>query len=131
MERRFFKRTTISILGTFIVMNTEDFQCEFEGILEDISEGGIKFVINAATSVASTDLIKVGDTVKFTAYDEYNLFGEMQEAILYGTATVLRKTVSENNVILGCSIIALSDELEEYILNKQTSIYMKALDIDV
>ena len=125
MERRYYQRIKLNIDGLLFLVEHETFPREFNGTLEDISEGGIKVVLDPLTPKQITDSIAVNDRIQFNSYDEYELFGNSKNVILSGEVIVVRKDTSNGKIILGCKLSPLTDDLSKYISEKKVCSFCK------
>lgn len=127
MEKREYQRITISAEGIFHLDSIASIDREFFGTIEDISEGGLKLVIHKADNPNIQTKLKAGDSFHFQLIDEFDLFGNLVEEIISGTAIVKRIIDTGDSLIFGCAFKPSSDEIRDYVLNRRTSIYMKAI----
>lgn len=97
---------------------------DFTGVIEDISEGGIRFIVDDEHYKESVGTIEVGTIVSFQAYDEYVLYHQERQDVFSGNVEVIRIDELSDGVHYGCTITKLSDELSEYINNKKISEYV-------
>jgi len=124
MDRRYYSRTKIKIESIFFI-NDGPILTDFTGVIEDISEGGIRIFVDKERYKESVGTIAVGTNIFFQAYDEYLLYDEKKQEVFSGEVEVIRIEESEDGVHYGCRLLRLSDELAEYINNKKVSEYMK------
>lgn len=125
MDRRYYQRTKLNIDAIFFLSDKQTFPREFNGILEDISESGIKVVLDPLTPEQIIDSIAIGDHIHFNSYDEYDLFGQSKDIVLSGDVIVSRKTSSSGKIVLGCKLYPITDELSTYISDKKTCSFCK------
>lgn len=134
MERRYYQRIKLNIDGLLFLVEHETFPREFNGTLEDISECGIKVVLDPLTPKQITDSIAVNDRIQFNSYDEYELFGNSKKVVLSGKVIVVRKDTSNGKIVLGCKLSPLTDDLSKYISEKKSAhfanIYRKQNSIE-
>lgn len=128
MDKRIFSRLRIGIEGVFIFQKDDVPPGDFAGHVIDISEGGFKISIDYKQCAESLDNVGEGDVIQYSIADEYTLFGEEKLDIVSGKAKILRKTFENDNVVLGCKFIDRNNELEEYVLNRRTSVYMNNME---
>jgi len=126
MEKRKHQRTKVDVEGIFMHTQGNTVFSEFSGTIDDISEGGVKLVINNPSEVS--DSINIGSTIHFTGTDEYVLGGENRISLVEGNATVVRKEVSEEKIVLGCMLDSLPNALEDYIRDKKTSSFLVSIN---
>lgn len=125
MDRRYYSRTKIRIESTFFIEGNDIGLRDFTGVIEDISEGGVRFIVDEEHRKESVDTIKNGTVIKFQAYDEYMLYNQMRDEVFSGEVEVIRIDECVDGTHFGCKINKLTDELEEYINNKKISEYVK------
>lgn len=119
MDRRYYQRTKLNIDGLFFLTERETFPREFNGTIDDISESGIKIVLDPLTPKQITDFIAVNDRLQFNSYDEYQLFGQNKDIVLSGEVIVVRKDIVNDKTVLGCKLSPLTDDLSKYISDKK------------
>ena len=119
MDRRYYQRTKLNIDGLFFLTERETFPREFNGTIDDISESGIKIVLDPLTPKQITDSIDVNDRLQFNSYDEYQLFGQNKDVVLSGEVIVVRKDIMNDKIVLGCKLSPLTDDLSKYISDKK------------
>lgn len=119
MENRSYPRERINIQCAFFVEGAENEKREFTGIIGDLSEGGMKVKVISPEDVAKISEVCVGTKIKFQSVDEYTLMKEVRCDILEGELTVVRISHTGNDIVIGCKIVELSPELEEYLGNKR------------
>lgn len=119
MDRRYYQRTKLNIDGLFFLTERETFPREFNGTIDDISESGIKVVLDPLTPNQITDFIAVNDRIQFNSYDEYELFGQSKNVVLSGEVIVVRKDIMNDKIVLGCKLSPLTDDLSKYISDKK------------
>lgn len=119
MDRRYYQRTKLNIDGLFFLTERETFPREFNGTIDDISESGIKIVLDPLTPKQITDSIDVNDRLQFNSYDEYQLFGQNKDVVLSGEVIVVRKDIVNDKTVLGCKLSPLTDDLSKYISDKK------------
>lgn len=123
MDQRRYERINIHIEGTFYV-EVAGRQVEFTGILKDISEGGVGIQITNGLSKDVLENIEVGTKMMFQSYDEYELLGEKHYDVISSDIVVVRKMTVDDNIIIGCTLLSLGYELDEYIKNRKLSLFM-------
>lgn len=119
MDRRYYQRTKLNIDGLFFLTERETFPREFNGTIDDISESGIKVILDPLTPRQITDFIAVNDRIQFNSYDEYQLFGQNKDVVLSGEVIVVRKDIVNDKTVLGCKLSPLTDDLSKYISDKK------------
>lgn len=122
-DRRYYQRARLQADSSFFIKNNESGLREFEGVIEDISEGGIRFFVAKESITASVSTIKVGSIICFQSYDEYELYNETKGDVFTGEVEVIRIESSAEGLAVGCKLVKSNAELEEYIKNKKVSIF--------
>lgn len=125
MDRRYYSRTKIRVESTFFIEGNKADLRDFIGVLEDISEGGIRFIVDEVHFKESVGTIKKGTKIKFQAYDEYMFYNEMRDEVFSGEVEVIRIEENEDGIHFGCKITKLTEELASYINNKKVSEFVK------
>ena len=127
MDRRFYERAKIGVMSNFIIKDNP-FGCkEFNGVIENISEGGVLIRADMSQFGHVIDTITEGTEVVFQTYDEYELLGQPKADVVSGEVIVLRVDEDEDGKLLGCKFKRLTSDLNEYVQNKKLSIYVKGL----
>lgn len=119
MENRNYQREKINIPCVFFVEGAPSGKREFTGIIGDMSEGGMKVEVSAPEDIAKLSDIVVGTVIKFQSVDEYDLMKTKRCDLISGELNVVRITRGNEGIVIGCKLVELSDELEEYIGNKR------------
>ena len=127
MDRRLYRRITINAEGVFILDNNEISHREFPGVIEDISEGGIKIKMVKDEADHILPHLKTGSYLHFLATDDYTLFGNVNSAIISGQVEVLRQDTINNLITLGCKFKKYTSELLDYVSDRKLSIYVDGL----
>lgn len=128
MDRRLYQRINIDAEGVFILDNETVSPREFSGIIENISEGGIKITFNKDAAATLLPYISKGEHLHFSAADDYSLFNREISAIISGKVEIIRKDIEDDLVSLGCKFKQYTNELSEYVSNKKLSSYMNAIN---
>lgn len=121
MERRRYERIRIDAASQFSMSDTSDGSLDFAGIIEDISEGGIRIVVSEAQYLDIADKISVGSEVIFQAMDEYMLYMTTRTDEIHGNAKVVRVEKYDDKYVFGCEMHYLNSSLEEYIVNRKAA----------
>lgn len=127
MDRRLYQRITVNAEGVFILDNTNVSPREFPGIVEDISEGGMKITMTREESNHILPYLSTGKNLHFHASDDFKLFGMDKEAIISGQVEILRQENVDDFVILGCKFKRKTSELMKYISDRKISLFMNNL----
>lgn len=114
-------------MSNFIIQDNPSGYREFNGIIENISEGGVLIRADISQFGHVIDTIKEGTEVVFQTYDEYELLGQPKADVVSGEVIVLRVDEDEDGKLLGCKFKRLTNDLNEYVQNKKLSIYVKGL----
>lgn len=110
--------------SNFIIRDNEPGMREFNGIIEDISEGGIRIRVTNEQFKDAVSTIKEGSVITFQSYDEYKLYQELRQEVFMGEVEVLRVEKSATEMVFGCIFVRLTKDLEEYIKNKKVSVFI-------
>lgn len=110
--------------SNFIIRDNEPEMREFNGIIEDISEGGIRIRVTNEQFKDAVSTIKEGSVITFQSYDEYKLYQELRQEVFMGEVEVLRVDKSATEMVFGCKFVRLTKDLEEYIKNKKVSVFI-------
>ena len=127
MDRRYYQRTKIDLESVFLLSDKDIFPREFNGVIEDISESGVKIVIDPLTSDVLTSCINVNDSLHFNCLDEYSLFGKDHSAVLDGEIKVIRKDATEKNTVLGYIFNPSTKNISNYVKDMKTSAFISNL----
>lgn len=127
MDRRTYERVKAEAKGTFIIRQGGKYIAEFVAGIEDISEAGIKVIVNAEEYDHVQELIGAGSQLSFQAVDNYNLYGNDVTKIFNGTVSVVRKELNGQSLLLGCKIRPLTRELQEYIEERKVSVFIERM----
>lgn len=99
MDRRLYQRIRIDAESVFILNNKEISPREFPGIVEDISETGIKIVTRKDEASHILNYLSTGENLHFNVIDDYKLFGNEVNAIISGLVTIVRNEADDDFVI--------------------------------
>lgn len=124
LDRRYYQRTFIGLESNFIIHDNESGNREFVGIIEDISEGGIRIHVKEDAHKDVVATIRKGSVISFQSYDEYELYQEKKQEVFMGEVEVLRVDKTSEGLFFGCKLIRLTRDLEEYIKNKKIAVYI-------
>lgn len=126
-ERRLHQRIVSQLQANFYIESDNNDPNEFGGIIENLSENGIKIVVSDQDDFKVVNEIVVGDEVVFQAVDEYELYGKTRMDIFKGHASVVRIEKDENDIVLGCEVNSISKDFEKYVSNKRISLYLSTM----
>lgn len=127
MGNREYQRIKIKVESALYFSKDGNDIYEFEGIIMDISEKGIKLSIARNEATTALENVEIGTPFQFSFYDEYSLFGDDVATTITDTATIVRKDITDDEIILGCKFRILSPDMEKYITDIRTSKYYKNL----
>lgn len=113
MERRKYQRIKVSAESTFLMLDKKVIDREFCGVIDNISENGIKIVVNRTEAEHILPLINTNDSIHFQAMDNFNLYGENIDAIVRGDAYVVRREIYDDSIIFGCKINELYTDISD------------------
>ena len=125
MEKRLYQRVLVGLISNFIVQNNQPGFREFTGIIDDLSENGIKISVSDSNYSHIVEKLKVGDKISFQTLDEYEIYGELRTDIFSGDAEVIRIDNDGADIIIGCKVYKSSKEFDEYVKNKKMALFMK------
>ena len=126
MDRRLYKRVPVSLLGDFILRGSEADQREFDGVIQDVSEGGIKFCVNGAEYPDLISAIQVGSKILFQSLDEYVFFKERRTDVFHGEVEVVRAEDIDGRMIFGCRMTKLLPDFANYVKHKKLSLFLES-----
>lgn len=127
MDRRLYQRIRIDAESVFILDNKDISPREFPGIVEDISESGVKIVTSKDESSHILNYLSSGKNLHFNVVDNYKLFGKETDAIISGLVTIVRKESDGDFVILGCKYSPVTKEIEKYVSDKKLSLFVNKM----
>lgn len=125
MEKRLYQRVTVGITSNFIIQDNEPGYREFGGVIDDLSENGIRVSVTDSRYSHILDRIKVGDKITFQAFDEYEMYGELRTDVFTGETEVRHIKKEEDNIIIGCKVYKASEEFDEYVKNKKMALFIQ------
>lgn len=126
-DRREYERIEVGIEGQFFVRSEDGFICEFAGIIDNVSEGGLCVQIDKLTYKKVGDFLEVGQTLGFHSYDDNGFSVNEQSGVFQGEAKIVRKSMTEDAIDLGCQIDAKSENFKQYVENKKVYLYVKSI----
>lgn len=115
-EKREFQRIIINQEVLLYFKEKEKNDYEHAGIIKDISERGISFILPRETDIS------LGDIVEFQFADSITNF----EGVIHGKAKIIRTACDKERILIGCSLINFF-EIENYVKNKKVDKYIKVL----
>lgn len=123
MERRHYQRFPAELDCNLYFKNREIDHREFSGTLENLSEAGMRLKISRDKNADFIDKVNIGDSILFQTADEYK-YGSVDEVkVFIGEAKVVRVDEAEDYIKLGCYIISISTEYQEYIRYKEIQMF--------
>jgi len=128
MERRGCPRIKIFADGIFYLQNDEAPAFEFTGVVEDISESGLKVVLDNVDVNEVLPIFSSDSQISFQIIDEFELLGEIKDEVIRGSASVIRICSFPNKISLGCKFTQINKELLEYVTNRQTLSYINVMN---
>lgn len=126
MEKRLYKRIQVGLASNFIVKYNPIGLREFGGYIDNLSENGLKISITNPFYASIFRSIKTGNIISFQSVDEYEICGVRRIDVLAGEAEVVRVDTEGPNTVIGCRIFEPTEEYEEYVKNKKTSLFINA-----
>lgn len=128
MERRGCPRIKISADGVFYLGDKQIHVREFTGIVDDISESGLKIRLTEPVSEELLQNLSIGKEVRFQIVDEFELMGELKDDIISGAATIMRTEQSDSKYCIGCKFNAPSAELLYYVTDRKTYSFLQIIN---
>lgn len=127
MDRREYSRVDIGIEGSFYVHDKGNYVYEFVGTIENVSEGGIGVLVDTKEYEQITQLLNEGHNITFQAFDKEGFSIRQEEGIFDGKVEIVRKTISDGVISLGCKIEDNISEFQSYVENKKVVLYMESI----
>lgn len=124
MEKRQYQRENIDCLGLFYIQGGEYGKIEFDGIVINVSEGGMAIKVVKSESLAIADEVQVGTELKFCFIDRYELFHEIKDVNVSGMATVVWIDKNDERLIIGCEFHGDCKKLERYVAERKMITFM-------
>lgn len=124
VERRNYRRVVVSLDSCFIIKDNEPGYREFNGVIEDLSECGIKIRVEDQRFAKIAGELSIGDKITFQSIDEFEMFNEMHTEVFSGEAEIVRIDSTSNELVIGCKVFSSSNEFNEYVKNKKMALYM-------
>lgn len=123
MERRLYNRLKTDTVCSVVVCDRENHYAEYDAVIVDICEGGMKFEVRYDGTSVMCPKIQSGDKISFQAFDEYMLYNQVHQDVFDGEALVIHEyeEMSNNAVFLGCKLIRVTQELLNYLDNKRVA----------
>ena len=125
MERRLYQRVFTKARSNFIVIDNPPGLREFGGVIDDVSENGIKISVSDPGCAHIISNINVESKIAFQAIDEYEVNGEVHAEVFSGEAKVIRIDKDKENVIIGCKVVEATKEFDEYVKNRKMALFIK------
>lgn len=130
MERRAYERIKVEARGTFFIINDDACVAEFVGNIVDISEAGIKVMVEPDKYEEALEMVSEGSQISFQAVDNFVLYGSDITELFSGKVFVVRKEADRNGIFLGCKIRPLTQTLQKYIDDKKISVFIEKMHTD-
>lgn len=127
MNRREYVRINVGTEGTFFVRTEQGQACEFTGIIENVSEGGMCVQVDQATYEKVDAVLEVGQTLFFHSCDENGVGINKEMAVYHGEGKIVRKKVAENSIEVGCQVADKCQDFKEYVENKKVYLYVESI----
>ena len=125
VEKRLYQRVIGGINGNFIIRNKKLGCIEFTGVIDDLSENGIRISITDSNWFENVKKIETGDKLLFQALDEYKLHDEVRVDIFSAETEVIRLDDNGDSIVIGCKIYESSREFDEYIKNRKMALFIE------
>ena len=126
MERREYQRIKINAASQFYSKKSEQFTVEFAGTIEDISESGIRIVVDDPMYFDVMNGLEQGTEIVFQAVDSYSYSYTDRVDVFEGRVAVVHIGIRNGAYILGCRITVSNGNLQEYIKNRKVSLFLKS-----
>lgn len=126
-ERRAYPRIKIDAVSKFTVNTEDSLRCDFEGIIDNVSEEGIGVIIRKTVNNEGIYKVGVGDELFFQAVDEFALEGKNTTEVLNGKARIVRINILKDGYYFGCKIVSDNVRLKEYIRKRKISFFIDGM----
>lgn len=123
MDRREYHRFRGSLECNIYFKNRDIDYKEFSGLIEDISEVGLRIKIDTKDNVDFVNNITVGDSIMFQSAEEKQIHNEEKITVLIGEARVLRIEEEKEFIKIGCAIVSVIPEYYKYIRYREMQIF--------
>lgn len=127
MERREYTRVNVGAQSEFFLYEGENMICDFAGIIDNVSEGGLGILVEKDTYEQVGNKLEVGLSISFQAYDENGYSIEASEGAFSGRAEIVRKEPTEETLIVGCKIDETCNDFKEYVKDKKVYLYISSM----
>lgn len=118
MDRREHQRIVVGLECNFYFKNRDTDSKEFCGVIEDISEAGLRLRICEKSNSDFVKKANVGDYILFQSADEYTRANRPQIDVLIGEAKITRIENKNEHVLIGCSIVDKIKGYDDFINRK-------------
>lgn len=126
-DRREYERIEVETQGQFFIRSETEFICEFAGIVKNVSEGGLCVQIDKPTYESVGKHLEPGQTLAFHSYDDKGFSMNEEAGIFQGEGKIVRTTIMDDSIDIGCQIDVKSKGFKEYVENKKVYLYVKAI----
>jgi len=123
VENRFYTRITVNVPSAIYITFKDHTRMELNGVIRDISEGGVQIRIDMSDYANLVGRLTNGDNIRFQAVDEYQMLSDTKEDIIEGTGEVVWISTTENEIAFGCKAKKVLPEYLTYIKNKKLSLF--------
>lgn len=127
MDRREFSRVEVGAQGAFYLRDDGKLIYEFTGIVDNVSEGGLGVLVENEIYEKVCSYLEIGQRFSFQAYDDKGYNMNEEEGSFYGEATVVRKTVANDTIMVGCKIDNTCEDFRKYVEGKKVYLYLKSI----
>lgn len=129
MNRREYERIESGTEGAFYVRNNGELLYDFVGKIENISEEGICVLVDVNEYQKVDSLLQEGQQISFQAFDDSGYSLEEESGAFQGHVQVVRKNLEDGYLTLGCKTVGNNTLFQEYVENKKTYLFIKAMNV--
>jgi|GEM_PF-3845503 len=120
MDNRKYTRVHVFAKAVFYLKDDKQQNTEFSGSVDDISECGFKVSIDTKQNPAIMSCSLGKEPFEFFLIDEYDIFKNHKNPVIKGLASIARKEIEKDNLIIGCELIKPDQKLLDYISDQKT-----------
>lgn len=124
MEKRSFDRVTVDVPAMVIFTLADNSNVECDGVLHNISEGGVQIKLEKEDYDAIAPKLKIGDVIGFKAVDVYQVFSDKREDIVQGNVEVIWVSEADREIAIGGKLNYVSSDYLSYVKNKKLSTFI-------
>lgn len=128
MEKREYPRLLLNKEAVFFINNSNIAIHEFSGIIDDISEVGIRIKLNKEENKEIIKVLQIDTELTFSTVDILSYNEKEEFKYISGNVKIVRIEELDNNVfICGCKIINPDKDILKYLDDKRTYNYLHRL----